>query len=324
VLFLCTGNSARSQIAEALVARMTGGGVKAASAGSHPKPLYPNAVQVMRKRGIDISGNRTKHLDEFMTQRFDAVITLCDRVREVCPEFPSHPALVHWSMPDPAQAGPTNQASWAARVPNRRDAMTQDLLRRDPVEQMVGMQIDEARKQRAGKADDLLWTTHAVRRCHRRDPITPHNDRVVLEHSRPVEHPIRGKNVSLTKSSPYRLSRSRHHRSPAPSWRPLHPQATFGESSRSSKHMRTSLSKLLNHVVARLSQVGAVAGSRRCRGLAVTNITAVGRRRASARPRILARTVICEPGATPIQHHSTSTTSGRSWRCSSSTGARSS
>jgi protein-tyrosine-phosphatase/DNA-binding transcriptional ArsR family regulator len=112
VLFLCTGNSARSQMAEALVTRMTEGGVEAASAGSNPKPLHPNAVRVMRTRGIDISGNRTKHLDEFVSQRFDAVITLCDRVREVCPEFPSHPTLVHWSMPDPAQAGTTDRASY--------------------------------------------------------------------------------------------------------------------------------------------------------------------------------------------------------------------
>jgi protein-tyrosine-phosphatase len=114
VLFLCTGNSARLQIAEALVTRMSGGGVEAASAGSHPKPLHPNAVRVMSKRGIDISGNRTKHLDEFMSQRFDAVITLCDRVRAVCPEFPSRPTLVQWSIPDPAQASPTNHESYPA------------------------------------------------------------------------------------------------------------------------------------------------------------------------------------------------------------------
>jgi ArsR family transcriptional regulator, arsenate/arsenite/antimonite-responsive transcriptional repressor / arsenate reductase (thioredoxin) len=114
VLFLCTGNSARSQMAEALVTRLSGGRFEAASAGSHPKPLHPNAVQVMHERGIDISGNRTKHLDEFMSQRFDAVITLCDRVREVCPEFPSRPALVHWSVPDPAQAGANNRASYPA------------------------------------------------------------------------------------------------------------------------------------------------------------------------------------------------------------------
>lgn len=114
VLFLCTGNSARSQIAEALLAHFSDGAVEAASAGSHPKPLHPNAVRVMRKRGIDISGNRAKHLDEFVVQRFDAVITLCDRVREVCPEFPSQPELAHWSVPDPARAGPTNRASYPA------------------------------------------------------------------------------------------------------------------------------------------------------------------------------------------------------------------
>jgi protein-tyrosine-phosphatase len=114
VLFLCTGNSARSQMAEALLEYTSGGTVGVASAGSHPKPLHPNAIRAMRKRGVDISGNRTKHLDEFVSQRFDMVITLCDRVREVCPEFPSHPALVHWSMPDPAQAGPTDRTSYPA------------------------------------------------------------------------------------------------------------------------------------------------------------------------------------------------------------------
>jgi ArsR family transcriptional regulator, arsenate/arsenite/antimonite-responsive transcriptional repressor / arsenate reductase (thioredoxin) len=114
VLFLCTGNSARSQMAEALLARMSAGAIDSASAGSHPKPLHANAVGVLQKRGIDISANRTKHLDEFVSQRFDTVITLCDRVREVCPEFPSHPELVHWSVPDPALEGPTNVASYPA------------------------------------------------------------------------------------------------------------------------------------------------------------------------------------------------------------------
>lgn len=101
VLFLCTGNSARSQIAQALIEHVSDGAVEALSAGSQPKPLHPNAVKVMKKRGIDISGNRTKHLDEYARRRFDMVITLCDRVREVCPEFPSHPELVHWSIPNP-------------------------------------------------------------------------------------------------------------------------------------------------------------------------------------------------------------------------------
>jgi protein-tyrosine-phosphatase/DNA-binding transcriptional ArsR family regulator len=114
ILFLCTGNSARSQIAEALLEQMTEGTVEAASAGSNPKPLHANAVRVMRERGIDISANRTKHLDELASRRFDLVITLCDRVREVCPEFPSHTDLVHWSVPDPALEGPNDRTTYAA------------------------------------------------------------------------------------------------------------------------------------------------------------------------------------------------------------------
>jgi ArsR family transcriptional regulator, arsenate/arsenite/antimonite-responsive transcriptional repressor / arsenate reductase (thioredoxin) len=103
VLFLCTGNSARSQIAEALCERVSGGAVTAASAGSRPKPLHPNAVRVMRERGIDLAGRRSKHLSEFAGQPFEYVISLCDRVREVCPEFPGGPQLIHWSIPDPAR-----------------------------------------------------------------------------------------------------------------------------------------------------------------------------------------------------------------------------
>jgi ArsR family transcriptional regulator, arsenate/arsenite/antimonite-responsive transcriptional repressor / arsenate reductase (thioredoxin) len=114
VLFLCTGNSARSQMAEALVRQQSGGTVEAVSAGSNPKPLHPHAVRVMKRRGIDISANRTKHLDEFVSERFDVVITLCDRVREVCPEFPAHPDLVHWSTPDPALEGSTDRERYAA------------------------------------------------------------------------------------------------------------------------------------------------------------------------------------------------------------------
>ncbi len=116
VLFLCTGNSARSQIAEALIERMSAGTIDARSAGSDPKPLHPNAVRVLRTRAIDISANRTKHLDEFTAERFDQVITLCDRVREVCPTFPSHPDLVHWSIPNPADEGSTDRASYPAFV----------------------------------------------------------------------------------------------------------------------------------------------------------------------------------------------------------------
>jgi protein-tyrosine-phosphatase/DNA-binding transcriptional ArsR family regulator len=103
VLFLCTGNSARSQMAEALAEQLSGGTVQAASAGSHPKPLHPGAVRVMRERGIDLAGRRSKHLGEFTGRRFDYVISLCDRVREVCPEFPGAPQAIHWSVRDPAR-----------------------------------------------------------------------------------------------------------------------------------------------------------------------------------------------------------------------------
>ena len=110
VLFLCTGNSARSQLAEALLHERSSGTVSAFSAGSRPKPLHPNAVRVMRMRGIDISSHRPKHLDTFSGRRFDYVITLCDRVREVCPEFPGEPQTMHWSIADPA-AEPGNDAA---------------------------------------------------------------------------------------------------------------------------------------------------------------------------------------------------------------------
>jgi protein-tyrosine-phosphatase/DNA-binding transcriptional ArsR family regulator len=113
VLFICTGNSARSQIAEALLAHAAGDRVEAASAGSHPKDLHPNTVRVMREYGIDIAGRRSKHLNEFTGHRFDYVITLCDKVREICPELPGGPEPIHWSIPDPAAEG-TGHASYPA------------------------------------------------------------------------------------------------------------------------------------------------------------------------------------------------------------------
>jgi protein-tyrosine-phosphatase len=114
VLFLCTGNSARSQMAEALLEHLSGHQIQAHSAGSHPKPLHPNAVRAMAERGIDISGRPTKHLSRFVRTRFDRVITLCDKVREVCPEFPGQPTAVHWSIADPAAAeGDTDADTYA-------------------------------------------------------------------------------------------------------------------------------------------------------------------------------------------------------------------
>ncbi|MDQ3640579.1 MAG: MarR family transcriptional regulator [Actinomycetota bacterium] len=112
VLFLCTGNSARSQMAEALLHERSGRAVEARSAGSRPKTLHPNAVRVMAERGIDISGRPTKNLNRFARSRFDRVVTLCDRVRETCPEFAGQPITSHWSMPDPA--ADTDEAGYPA------------------------------------------------------------------------------------------------------------------------------------------------------------------------------------------------------------------
>jgi protein-tyrosine-phosphatase len=114
ILFLCTGNSARSQMAEAMAEQLAPDTVEAFSAGSHPKRLHPNAVRAMRERGIDIADRCTKHLSAFAEQHFDAVITLCDRVREVCPGFPGQPTVAHWSMPDPARAADDDGASYPA------------------------------------------------------------------------------------------------------------------------------------------------------------------------------------------------------------------
>lgn len=114
VLFLCTGNSARSQMAEALLAQHSGGLVRGYSAGSHPKPLHPHAVRAMAERGCDISTHRSKHMDRFSKMRFDRVVTLCDKVREICPEFPGPASAAHWSMLDPASEGAANEDSYSA------------------------------------------------------------------------------------------------------------------------------------------------------------------------------------------------------------------
>lgn len=128
VLFLCTGNSSRSQIAEAMLRHRAGPGVRVHSAGSDPKPVHANAVAAMADRGIDISRARSNHLDEFTGQRFDHVITLCDRVREVCPEFPGRPDPTHWSIPDPAREPDGRQAF--ARLVAELDDRIEYLLHR--------------------------------------------------------------------------------------------------------------------------------------------------------------------------------------------------
>jgi ArsR family transcriptional regulator, arsenate/arsenite/antimonite-responsive transcriptional repressor / arsenate reductase (thioredoxin) len=135
VLFLCTGNSARSQIAEALLIEGSRHTIEARSAGSHPKDLHPDAVRVMAERGIDITGNTTKHLRRFTRMRFDRVITLCDKLREICPDLPGAAATAHWSIPDPSTdaAGRSTYPAFqqvADELEWRIDLLIDDLLAR--------------------------------------------------------------------------------------------------------------------------------------------------------------------------------------------------
>jgi protein-tyrosine-phosphatase len=102
VLFLCTENSARSQMAEALLRHLSHGQVEVYSAGSHPSQVHPLALAVLQERGISTEGLRSKSLNEFVGQSFDVIVTVCDRVREACPTFPGDPDRIHWSFADPA------------------------------------------------------------------------------------------------------------------------------------------------------------------------------------------------------------------------------
>ena len=102
VLILCTGNSARSQMAEGLLRADAGERFEVASAGVNPSHVRPEAIEVMREVGIDISGQRSKSVDEFVAQEFDYVITVCDNANEQCPIFPGKTERIHWSFEDPA------------------------------------------------------------------------------------------------------------------------------------------------------------------------------------------------------------------------------
>ena len=104
VLFLCTGNSCRSQMAEGILRHLAGDDVVAASAGTQPKPVHPLAVQVMREAGMDISRQRSKGLESVGGQSWDFVITVCDRAKESCPVFPGETERNHWGFDDPAEA----------------------------------------------------------------------------------------------------------------------------------------------------------------------------------------------------------------------------
>src|SRR5262245_22437253 len=103
VLFLCTGNSARSQMAEGLLRHMAGEHFDVFSAGTHPKGLHPRSVEVMPEIGIDISKQISKDISEFENAQVEYVITVCDRAKKHCPIFPGAEPI-HWGFDDPAEA----------------------------------------------------------------------------------------------------------------------------------------------------------------------------------------------------------------------------
>jgi arsenate reductase (thioredoxin) len=109
VLFLCTGNSARSQMAEGLMRALAPGQWTVASAGVLPSQVHPVAVRVMDELGIDISRQTSKSIDRFLGQSFDYIITLCDHAAVACPAFPGEGKRIHWSLEDPASANGTTE-----------------------------------------------------------------------------------------------------------------------------------------------------------------------------------------------------------------------
>lgn len=123
VLFLCTHNSARSQLAEAILRYMGGDQVEVFSAGSQPTELHPMAHELLAEWGIDTSRYGAKPMGEFAGQQFDYVITVCDRIRDSCPTFPGDPERIHWSFPDPA-AVEHEAERWQAFLKLRRELCT--------------------------------------------------------------------------------------------------------------------------------------------------------------------------------------------------------
>ena len=114
VLVLCTGNSARSQMAEGLFRALGSADYEVFSAGTRPSQVRPEALAVMREIGIDISGHRSKSIDEFAGQPFDYVVTVCDNARDNCPVFPGGGQRIHWSLQDPATVQGTEEERCAA------------------------------------------------------------------------------------------------------------------------------------------------------------------------------------------------------------------
>ena len=129
VLVLCTGNSARSQMAEGLLRHLAGDQYEVFSAGTKPVGLNPNAVKAMSEIGIDISKNRSKSVDEFAGQQFDYVITVCDNAKESCPLFPGGGERIHHSFEDPAAASKEHQLDAFRRVRDQISSWLSEFVR---------------------------------------------------------------------------------------------------------------------------------------------------------------------------------------------------
>lgn len=129
VLFLCTGNSARSQMAESLLRHFAGDRFEVFSAGTRPVGLNPNAVTAMAELGISIAGSRSKSVDEFAGQQFDYIFTVCDSAKESCPIFPGGGRRVHQSFEDPAAAPADQQLGVFRKVRDQIADRLQEFLR---------------------------------------------------------------------------------------------------------------------------------------------------------------------------------------------------
>ena len=129
VLFLCTGNSARSQMAEGLLRHIAGDQYEVFSAGTRPVSLNPNAVTAMSEIGINIAGSRSKSVDEFAGQHFEYVFTVCDNAKESCPIFPGGGRRLHQSFEDPAAAPADQQLEVFRKVRDQIADRLQEFLR---------------------------------------------------------------------------------------------------------------------------------------------------------------------------------------------------
>ncbi len=152
VLFLCTGNSARSQIAEALMNKKANGKFIASSAGSKPaERVNPFAIRALKEIGIDWTGRAPRSVDEFMGQMFDFVITVCDNAKEACPVMPGHPIHAHWGMEDPAEVEGTDDQKAHAF------ASTRVLLGRR-IDLMLALPIEKLERLTLGKRLNQIAT----------------------------------------------------------------------------------------------------------------------------------------------------------------------